>query len=95
MAKKFGGQTAVITGAGGLLCSEVSVRLAKEGARAVLIGRTEEKLRRTEQRILKEGGECLVRTADVTDEEAMEKNCGGGETDLWAMSLSDQRRGWK
>lgn len=70
---QFKDQTAVITGAGGVLCSEIAVQLAKEGAKTVLIGRTREKLEKVEQRILAEGGTCMVRTADVTDEEAMKQ----------------------
>ena len=43
----FDGKIAVVTGAGGTLCSEISVALALEGARVYLVGRTEEKLQKT------------------------------------------------
>ena len=72
MSHLFQDQTAVITGAGGLLCSEIAVKLAAEGAKTVLVGRTEEKLKKVEAQILAAGGACMVRTADVTDEAAME-----------------------
>ncbi len=66
-------QVAVVTGAGGVLCSEIAVKLAEEGAKTVLVGRTEAKLRRTEEKILAIGGTCMVRMADVTDEEAVNR----------------------
>ena len=72
MSHLFQDQTAVITGAGGVLCSEIAVKLAAEGAKTVLVGRTEEKLKKVEAQILAAGGACMVRTADVTDEAAME-----------------------
>lgn len=72
MNKKFADQVAVITGAGGVLCSEIAVRLAEEGAVAVLVGRTEEKLQKTADQIRAIDGKCAVYTADVTDEKAIE-----------------------
>lgn len=71
MSGIFTDQTAVITGAGGVLCSEIALALAKEGAKTVLIGRTEEKLRKVEEKIRAAGGTCMVCAGDVTDEEAM------------------------
>lgn len=67
----FRDQTAVVTGAGGTLCSEIAVNLAELGARVVLIGRTEEKLRSVAERIASAGGTCMVKAGDVTDEAAM------------------------
>lgn len=64
-------QVAVVTGAGGVLCSEIAKYLAEKGARTVLIGRTKEKLRVVADQILAKGGTCMVRTADVTDEAAV------------------------
>ena len=40
----FKNKTAVVTGAGGTLCSEIAIDLAKKGANVVLVGRTKEKL---------------------------------------------------
>ena len=37
-------KVAVVTGAGGTLCSEIAVMLAGKGMKTVLIGRTAEKL---------------------------------------------------
>lgn len=73
MSELFRDQVAVITGAGGVLCSEIALKLAAEGAKTVLVGRTEEKLQKVASKILAAGGTCMVRTADVTDEEAVNR----------------------
>ena len=63
---------AVVTGAGGTLCSEIAVELAKAGATVFLIGRTEEKLVRTAERIAEAGGKPpVIYPCDVTDSEAV------------------------
>ena len=63
----FKNKIAVVTGAGGTLCSEIAVELSKNGATVFLVGRTEEKLVRTAERIKKEGGvEAIIFPCDVT-----------------------------
>ena len=71
MSEIFKDQAAVVTGAGGVLCSEIAIKLAAEGAKTVLVGRTQEKLKTVADKILADGGTCMVRVADVTDEAAM------------------------
>lgn len=72
MSELFKNQVAVVTGAGGVLCSEIAVRLAAEGCKTVLVGRTAEKLQKVADRITEAGGICMVRALDVTDERAVE-----------------------
>lgn len=67
----FKEKVAVITGAGGTLCSEIARELAKEGAKVVLVGRTEEKLTKVYDEITKNGGTAFVYACDVTDKEAV------------------------
>ncbi len=67
----FKDQVAVVTGAGGTLCSEIAIRLAAEGAKTVLIGRTAEKLQAVADTVTAAGGACMICPADVTDEAAM------------------------
>ena len=67
----FENQVAVVTGAGGTLCSVIAKDLAAKGAKVVLIGRTREKLEKTAAAIEASGDTCMVLPADVTDEEAM------------------------
>ena len=64
-------KVAVVTGAGGTLCSCIAEDLAKKGAKVVLIGRTREKLEKTAGKITEAGGLCRIEPGDVTDEKAM------------------------
>ena len=64
-------KVAVVTGAGGTLCSAIAIDLAKKGAKVVLVGRTREKLEKVENEIAASGGICRIEPADVTDEAAM------------------------
>ena len=65
---KFENKIAVVTGAGGTLCSEIAVFLAKEGALVYLVGRTEDKLVKTAEKIRLAGGrEPVIYPCDVTD----------------------------
>ena len=73
----FEGKTAVITGAGGTLCSEIAVALAKDGVKTVLVGRTSQKLELTADKIEKSGGvSAFVYPCDVTDREAVKELAG-------------------
>lgn len=58
---------AVVTGAGGTLCSAIAIDLAAQGYKVVLVGRSIDKLKITEERIKNEGGICACMTADVKD----------------------------
>ena len=72
----FSDKVAVVTGAGGIICSQVSLDLAKQGMTVILIGRTLEKLEKTAASIREIGGKCECFTCDVTDEKA--------EWSIWA-----------
>lgn len=62
----YANKTAVVTGAGGTLCSQISIHLAKEGANVVLAGRSAEKLDAVGDKIKAFGGEYMIRKCDVT-----------------------------
>jgi len=66
-------QVAVVTGAGGTLCSVIAEKLAGEGAKVALIGRTYEKLKAVADKITENGGICAIFTGDVTDEPRMKE----------------------
>jgi hypothetical protein len=68
----FDGQTAVITGAGGTLCSEIAKELARRGAKVALLGRTLATLEKVADEIKAVGGVALPLAADVTDAAAVE-----------------------
>lgn len=67
----FQNEVAVVTGAGGTLCSVIALNLAKAGAKVVLIGRTVSKLEKTADAIAQAGGVCRICSGDVTDEKRM------------------------
>lgn len=67
----FKEKVAVVTGAGGTLCSAIAIELAKQGAKVVLVGRTKEKLDIVHEKIQAFGGVSFVYPCDVTDESAV------------------------
>ena len=72
--KTFENKVAVVTGAGGTLCSEIAIRLSLEGAKVIWVGRTAEKLQKTFDKITALGGTpAVIHPCDVTDKEAVEK----------------------
>ena len=64
---------AVVTGAGGTLCSAMAKDLAKQGYRVALLGRTMEKLQVVEEEIRAADGVALSVSADVADEAAVRR----------------------
>lgn len=73
MDSYFNGKVAVVTGAGGTLCSAAAIDLASLGVKTVLVGRTEEKLAGTAEKIAADGGDYDICPCDVTDEAAVER----------------------
>ncbi len=71
------GKVAVVTGAGGTLCSAIAKDLAKQGAKVVLIGRTREKLEKVAEEIGRaacpQAAAVRIEPADVTDETAIQE----------------------
>lgn len=68
----FENKIAVVTGAGGTLCSEIAIQLALAGTKVFLIGRTEDKLIKTAEKIKALGGTpAEIFPCDVTDREAI------------------------
>ena len=68
-------KVAVVTGAGGTLCSAIAKDRARQGAKVVLIGRTREKLEKVAGEIGRaacpQAAAVRIEPADVTDEAAM------------------------
>ncbi|MEI7424032.1 MAG: SDR family NAD(P)-dependent oxidoreductase [Prolixibacteraceae bacterium] len=67
------GKVAVVTGAGGTLCSEMAKELGMQGYKVVLIGRTLENLKTIEDDIVSKGGIAISLSADVTDEKSIQE----------------------
>jgi NAD(P)-dependent dehydrogenase (short-subunit alcohol dehydrogenase family) len=83
----FRDKTAVVTGAGGTLCSAVARDLASCGARVALLGRTFEKLDRVAAEIRAAGAMALPIAADVTDLHSVEQACAAVEKELGPCDL--------
>ena len=69
----FEGKTAVVTGAGGTLCSAIARELARQGARVALLGRTMAVLEAVAAEIRAAGGTALPVSCDVIDVAAVER----------------------
>ena len=66
------GKVAVVTGAGGVLCSDMAHALAQCGAKVALLGRTLEPLQALAEEIKAEGGVAAAYSANVLDRAALE-----------------------
>ena len=74
MNTSFQDKVAVVTGAGGTLCSAIAKHLASLGCKVVLVGRTRDKLEKVAEDIASSGEArgCRIEPADVTDEAAIQ-----------------------
>jgi NAD(P)-dependent dehydrogenase (short-subunit alcohol dehydrogenase family) len=63
------GKVAVVTGAGGVLCSEFAKVLARAGAKVALLNRTREKAQKVADAIKAEGGTAIAYGCNVLDRE--------------------------
>ena len=63
------GKVAVVTGAGGVLCSEFAKVLARAGAKVALLNRTQEKAQKVADAIKAEGGTAIAYGCNVLDKE--------------------------
>jgi NAD(P)-dependent dehydrogenase (short-subunit alcohol dehydrogenase family) len=70
---KLAGKVALITGGGSGIGEAAALRLAREGAKVAVLGRTREKLDETVKRIEEDGGEALAITGDVSKYPDMER----------------------
>lgn len=69
MNQNLNNKVAVVTGAGGKLCSEMARNLAAQGAKVALLGRNLNKLQKTEKEITDKGGVAISVSTDVTNED--------------------------
>ncbi len=67
------GKVAVVTGAGGVLCSQFSRVLARAGAKVALLNRTVEKAQKVADEIIAEGGVAKAYCCNVLDKEQCEE----------------------
>jgi NAD(P)-dependent dehydrogenase (short-subunit alcohol dehydrogenase family) len=72
---KLKNKVAVVTGAGGTLCSEMARNLAAQGYKVALLGRTSDKLKIIEDEILATKGVAISIAADVANEQSVTEAC--------------------
>ncbi len=70
----FAGQRAWVTGGGSGIGRCVAHELASLGARVLISGRTEDKLKRVAAEIAEDGGQCEWRSFDIRDETAVKQH---------------------
>jgi len=78
----FKDQVAVVTGAGGTLCSEIAKELAGRGCKVALLGRSADKLQPVADEIKEAGGTALVIPTDVNDVYQVENACAVTTSEL-------------
>ena len=69
------GQVAVVTGAGGILCSQLSKSLAKAGVKVALLDIALDKAQAVAQEINADGGEAEAFAVDVLQKSSIEEAC--------------------
>lgn len=80
-------KVAVVTGAGGTLCSEMARSLAMRGYKVALLGRTLDKLKIVEEEIKASGGTAISVSIDVADETSVKAARDTTEKSLGLCSL--------
>ena len=73
LATDLTGKVAVVTGAGGVLCSHLAKVLARAGAKVALVNRSEEAINRYAAEIIAEGGIAKAYKGNVLIKEDMER----------------------
>lgn len=76
------GKTAVVTGAGGVLCSAFSKALARAGAKVALLDLNLQAAQKTAEEIQAEGGKVIAYQCDVLDRELCQALARQVEKDL-------------
>ena len=69
--RRYEGKAAIITGAGQGIGRAIALRLAAEGGRIGVLGRTRAKIEETARLVEADGGEAIALHADVRDESAV------------------------
>jgi len=67
------GKIAVITGAGGIICSVIAREMAKKGVSVALLGHFDDKAQALAAEINSSGGHAIACKANVLDKESLEK----------------------
>lgn len=69
------GKVAVITGAGGVLCSEMAMQMAAMGAKVAILDLFEDKAKKVADEITADGGDAIAVVCNVLKKETLEAAC--------------------
>ena len=83
----YEGKVAVVTGAGGVLCSVLSKALAKQGAKVALLGRTLANVQRVAEEITAAGGTAKAYECNVLDAAQCERVAAQVQAELGSCDL--------
>ena len=81
------GKVAVVTGAGGTLCSVMAKSLAAQGYKVALLGRSLQKLEVVEEEIRQAGGTAISVSTDVANEASVQAAAAAIETALGTCTV--------
>jgi len=70
---KVSGKTAVVTGGGGILCSEMAIALASRGVKVAVLDINEPAAQKVVDSIKEKGGEAITVVTNVLDKASVEK----------------------
>ena len=93
--QRFVGQTALVTGAAGNIGLAVATRLAREGARLVLLDLDGDKLGHARDEVAALGGMVETATCDVTDYKSVEAAVATAEAALGPVGLLFNNAGYQ
>jgi short-subunit dehydrogenase len=89
-------KVAIITGGSEGIGFGIASALAAQGARVYLVARTLEKLEKAQEKLLKQGGNVDIRSADITDFDAMKAVVEGVYKDNGRLDIFINNAGtWK
>jgi NAD(P)-dependent dehydrogenase (short-subunit alcohol dehydrogenase family) len=81
------GKRALVTGGGSGIGAGIAKRLAEQGAKVALVGRTKEKLEGVAAEIAKAGGSASVHACDVRDYAALEAEVNAAAKEMGGLDI--------
>lgn len=84
---RLAGKRAIVTGAASGIGRASAILFASEGARVLAVDLAEEGLEATRAEIEKQGGKCLIRRADVSDEDSARELVATAQRELGGLEV--------
>ncbi len=84
---RLAGKRAIVTGAASGIGRASAILFAREGARVLAVDLAEDGLEATREEIAKQGGDCLVRRADASDEDTVRELVETSRRELGGLEI--------